>query len=162
MLVRTETENSAVAKSAFRKLNLSWNDLSSVSAWAVSQAAGRLEEVALCYCRLTVSQLQEVLVVVSSGGQEHIKLARLDLQGNNISALSPRILSRAIIRLQADFCNNQGKLFSLSLLGIQIFGQRVRKIIFSCLCGSAKELTNHALVRGERGKRVKTVNDECK
>ena len=85
-------ENSAVAKFALRKLNLSWNDLSSVSAWAVSQAAGRLEEVALCYSRLTVSQLQEVLVVVSSGGQEHIKLARLDLQGNNISALSPRIL----------------------------------------------------------------------
>ena len=87
-----------------RKLNLSWNDLSSVSASAVSQAAARLEEVALSYSRLTVSQIQEVLVVVSSS-QEHIKLARLDLQGNNISTLSPRILSRAIIRLQADLCN---------------------------------------------------------
>ena len=97
-------ENSPVAKSGFRKLNLGWNDLSSVSARAVSQAVARLREVALCYCRLTVRQLQEVFLVVSSG-QEHIRLAGLDLQGNNISALSPRILSRAIIRLQADLCN---------------------------------------------------------
>ena len=73
----------------------------------MSQAAARLEEVALSYSRLTVSQLQEVLVMVSSS-QEHLKLARLDLQGNNISTLSPHILSQAIIRLQADLCNNQG------------------------------------------------------
>ena len=37
------------------------------------------------------------------GSQEPAKLTRLDIQGNNLSALSPHILSRAIIRLKADW-----------------------------------------------------------
>ena len=80
-----------------RTLILSRNNLFRCDSRHLSEAVCKIEEVNLWNCCLTPEQVEDLVTKIDS--HEKLRLTRLNLSNNNVSKISPELLSRAVSRL---------------------------------------------------------------
>ena len=81
-----------------RTLILSRNNLFRCNSHHLSEAVCRLEEVNLWNCCLTPEQVEHLVTRIKS--HEKLRLIRLNISNNNLSKISPELLSEAVSRLE--------------------------------------------------------------
>ena len=81
-----------------RTLILSRNNLFRCNSHHLSEAVCRLEEVNLWNCCLTPEQVEHLVTRIKS--HEKLRLIRLNISNNNLSKISPELLSGAVSRLE--------------------------------------------------------------
>jgi len=80
------------------KINVSYNNLSSVPVDVLVKAISRLETVDLSFTRLTSDQVQSIFRKIANC--ETIKLKKLNISSNNLSSVPADMLVKAISRLE--------------------------------------------------------------
>ena len=81
-----------------RTLILSRNNLFRCNSHNLAEAVCRIEEVSLWNCCLTPEQLEELVTRINS--HENLRLTRLNISNNNLSKITPELLSEAVSKLE--------------------------------------------------------------
>ena len=82
--------------SSLKRLLMSRNDLSSVDAKCLGEAASQLQELDLFDTSLTQQQLNSLLTDICKGS----KLRKLNIGRNNLSGVEPELLGKVVSRLE--------------------------------------------------------------
>ena len=80
-----------------RFLKIRFDNLSSVSPDILTKAVMRLEEVNVGYTHLTSKQVNSLMRTIQG---EKLPLRKLIIGGNDLSSVSPDILSQAMVKLK--------------------------------------------------------------
>ena len=80
-----------------KKLNISWNNLSTVDPNLLARVLTGLQEVKMFMAELTVTQMEAILTAICA---EDCLVKKLDISYTNLSSVDPGLLARAVNRLE--------------------------------------------------------------
>ena len=97
------------------ELNIDHNDLSLMNSQLLSRVAHEVKIVDISWCSLKTEQAAALFTEIQTLTQRNIfRMKYLNIQGNNLSELSPELLAKAIVKF------NEIELFSTSLTKKQL------------------------------------------